>query len=204
MVKVLGECSQGHLWLPAKSVIHNAPVHLQDWLTNTQSLTLRLSNFFHTKVIVNVLEQNKGMPDSSELSAIGCTGRGKGFIIRRVQLVIDDIPRVYARSIFPEGSLVTPDKKILQLDDTPLGKWLFTHPELFRSSFEITKTSPQKLPCDAFHSLKEALIENQIWARRSLFSLPERPPVLVSEYFITRMQETIKNTAHLKPPALQN
>ena len=187
------------IWLPETTALRHVPKHWHEWLTNTESLTKKLSLAYAAELKVNVLEQDWGVPDATELEALGMSEHGKTlthknhYVIRRVQLTLNGIARVYARSIFPKNCLTLGEKNIHQLGETPLGKWLFTHPELIRNPFEITQIKAELLPSDA-----GAPTEKSLWGRRSIFSLNNHNPMLVTEYFLTEMPiATLHQTARL-------
>jgi chorismate--pyruvate lyase len=54
---------------------------------------------------------------------------------------------------------------VLELNEKPLGEYLFSHPDLIRSSIDITPTAGDS------------------WGRRSLFYLFEKP-IMVAEFFL--------------------
>lgn len=176
------------VWLAGDTAGSYTPKNLHHWLTDTGSLTTRLSQAFQAELTVNILEQDWGIPDTTELNVLGMTAHQQRYVIRRVQLVLNGTPRIYARSIFPENCLTLQDKHIHKLGETPLGKWLFTHPELIRGPFEITQIKGALLPDDA-----GAVSEQVLWGRRSIFSLNHQQPILVTEYFLTDMPESTHN-----------
>lgn len=87
------------------------------------------------------------------------------FWSRKVVLVGNNTPWVLAHTLIPEFSLTGPLKRVLELNEKPLGEYLFSHPDLIRSGIDITPTA------------------DNTWGRRSLFYLFEKP-IMVAEFFL--------------------
>jgi len=180
-------------WLPESVGLRQAPKKLHAWLSDKGSLTKKLSGVYDAELTIHVLAQHWGKPDSTELAALNMSTEEQRYVIRRVRLSLKGIARVYARSIFPEDCLSLSDHQhIHQLGKTPLGNWLFTHPELIRQPFEITCIQGKQIESDS------GARPNQIlWGRRSTFLLNNQPPMLVTEYFLTELPEvTPKSHRH--------
>jgi chorismate--pyruvate lyase len=58
----------------------------------------------------------------------------------------------------------------MELNEKPLGEYLFNHPELIRTEMDVSA------------------LGSDTWARRSLFYLFNKP-VLVAEFFLPRLLE---------------
>lgn len=165
------------VWFPENKAISFTSESEHYWLTDKNSLTSKLEHFYNAEIKVNLLQQALGVPDETELQALDATDNQQ-FIVRRVQLVLNNVPRIYARSIFPNNNLYF-RQNISLAAHTPIGKWLFAHPEIDRSTFEITRIHSKQLEEDA-----GAPSGQQIWGRRSVFSFRSQS-ALVTEYFLT-------------------
>lgn len=87
------------------------------------------------------------------------------FWSRKVALVGGNTPWVLAHTLIPEFSLSGPLGRVLELNEKPLGEYLFSHPGLIRSGIDITP------------------LAGGAWGRRSLFYLFEKP-IMVAEFFL--------------------
>lgn len=103
-------------------------------------------------------------------------------IIRQVQLLCNDCPWVYARTVIPATSMRGRLQRLAHLGTRPLGAMLFTDPGMRRGIVELARiTHGQQLYVDALQrSLKRA---DEIWGRRSVFRIAGKP-LLVSEIFL--------------------
>lgn len=99
-------------------------------------------------------------------------------LIREVILCGQGKPWVFARSILPLTSLTGSLRHLRQQDTRPLGAFLFSQPQLVRSTIEVAQISPD-------HAYAPARLcgEQSLWGRRSLFYLKAKP-LLVSEVFL--------------------
>ena len=167
-------------WLSEQAVV-NAPDALRSWLLDPSSLTTKLSRAYQAELKVNVLTQDWGVPSPHELQLLGAMAKEyRCYIIRRVQLLLNGVPKVYARSIFPVNYCDQTYWYVLnRFKRTPLGCWLFTSSELVRSSFKITCIQGHQLASDS-----GAGPEKTLWGRCSTFSLHGLLPCLVMEFFL--------------------
>ena len=95
---------------------------------------------------------------------------------------MNNAPQVYARSVFPESTLIFTNQKLRRLGTTSLGKWLFSHPDTVRQYFEIAEVDSDLLAEDA-----EAPSGEILYGRRSVFLIASYYPILVSEFFLSEM-----------------
>jgi chorismate--pyruvate lyase len=99
-----------------------------------------------------------------------------------VQLLCDERPWVFARSLIPARTLRGRGRRLTQLGTRPLGQVLFTDPGVRRGPVEIARIAVgQRLHQQAFAGLAEP--PDAIWGRRSVFWIEERP-LLVCEIFL--------------------
>ncbi|WP_299182407.1 chorismate lyase [uncultured Neptuniibacter sp.] len=148
-----------------------APSEWRSWLTDKGSLTQRLKLLSHNNFRVEVVRQGWMRPTRSEAKALNMDHR-QFALIREVQLIGNDQPWVYARSIIPAQTLTGNRRQLKMLGNRSLGTLLFTDPTMRRGPLQIS-------------SLK-LLDQRRVWARRSIFYLAGQP-LLVSEVFLPEL-----------------
>ena len=155
------------------------PVGLWPWLSTSASLTKKLQQAGELSVVV--LENDWGKPTQREKRKLGLAPR-QAVRIRTVLLKCNDEVVIYGRSIIPAQSLRGHWRRVRQLQEKPLGGYLFRHRGLSRSAIEVTE-----LPASLFPN-----IDKTVWARRSVFR-QYGPGILVNEAFF----DTILNLTPL-------
>lgn len=141
------------------------------WLFDAGSLTQLLIQKSRQGFRVEVrAEEWLQLERPEDRACFGPLAHGHAFWSRKVTLIGDDTPWVLAHTLIPEFSLLSPLKQVLELNEKPLGEYLFSHPELVRSGMDITQF--------ADHS----------WGRRSLFYLFDKP-IMVAEFFLPAILE---------------
>ncbi len=114
--------------------------------------------------------------------------RGEAAIIREVELLVDDVPWVFARTIIPASSLRGPAKRLTLLGTKPLGEVLFAEPHTERVMMEMASLNRR-------HNLFNKAVRNmgsqpeQLWGRRTLFNL-SGSNLLVNELFLPTLGST--------------
>jgi chorismate--pyruvate lyase len=157
------------------------------WLLDEGSLTRRLVDSGQ-RFRVQRLHQGWGTPRHSEQRTLGCPRRGAA-LIREVALLLDEVPVVFARSVFPYRSLCGSLAHLRRLEASSLGAILFSDPSMRRSPFRVA--------CLAPHSayLPPALRQPEpAWARRSVFSVAGQR-LLVSEVFLAAFRPAAERPA---------
>jgi len=151
------------------------------WLLDPASLTLRLKSACHGMFRVDVLAQGWARPHLNEANTLGMRENRWGFV-REVQLLCDEQPWVFARTIIPRTTLVGSNRRLTRLKTRPLGAVLFADPTMTRGPVEIARiTSGVRLYASATQHMKK--MPEAIWGRRSVFTL-HGLPLLVSEIFL--------------------
>lgn len=157
------------------------PAALSIWLLDPASLTRRLQGLCAGEFRVRVLSQVRGRPRQDEARVLGMR-RGGLAIIRQVQLLCDEEPRVYARTVIPVSSLRGRLRRLARLGAQPLGAMLFADRGMRRGVVELARIRPgETLYADAVRDPRQA--HGEIWGRRSVFRLAHKP-LLVSEIFL--------------------
>jgi chorismate--pyruvate lyase len=157
------------------------PAAMAVWLLDTASLTRRLQGLCAGEFRVRILSQVRGRPRLDETRVLGMR-RGGQAIIRQVQLLCDEQPWVYARTVIPVSSLQGRLRRLAHLGARPLGAMLFADRGMRRGAVELARIRPgEMLYADAVRGLRHA--PGEIWGRRSVFRLAHKP-LLVSEIFL--------------------
>jgi chorismate--pyruvate lyase len=157
------------------------PAALTGWLLDSASLTRRLQGMCAGQFRVRVLSQIRGKPRQDEARALGMRHGGLA-VIRQVELLCDEQPWVYARTVIPVSSLAGRLRRLAHLGTRPLGAMLFADRGMRRGGVELARVlSGQALFADAVRGRQPG--HGEIWGRRSVFRLADKP-LLVSEIFL--------------------
>lgn len=157
------------------------PTGLADWLLDSGSLTRRLRQVCPGQFSVRVLGQYWARPLPSEAKSLKLNRQGYVWV-REVQLLCDDHPWVFARTLIPLSSLRGRCQRLTRLGTRPLGEVLFADPKIQRGDVEVACIlGSQRLHRRAFGDLPEK--SDAIWGRRSVFRIGGRP-LLVCEIFL--------------------
>ena len=151
------------------------------WLLDPASLTRRIQSACGGRFRVEVLAQGWARPHHNEMRVLGMRDPAWGFV-REVQLLCDEHPWVFARTVIPRTTLTGPRRRLTRLRSRPLGAVLFADPSMQRGPVEIARLTP----CDRLYPIatnRLAVRPDSIWGRRSVFTLAGFP-LLVSEIFL--------------------
>ncbi len=157
------------------------PADTYDWLSDTGSLTARLKRTCKQSFRVRLISQGWGRALYTEGRLLGMR-RGEAAIVREVELLIDEVPWVFARTVIPATSLRGPAKQLTMLGTKPLGEVLFADPRTERVVMEMAQLRMR-------HNLFNKAVASidgqpeQLWGRRTLFHLAGFP-LLVNELFL--------------------
>lgn len=173
----LEPCWQAHTSIAR----HGAPAELLDWLLDPTSLTRRLQLTCDGQFRVAPTGQYWQRPMLNEAQALGVRPHERCFV-REVQLLCDNQPWVFARTVIPVRTLTGPRRHLSRLGTKPLGAVLFADPTMRRSGIEIAKLLPGQ-PLFARATAGLSAPPASIWGRRSAFFLNHKP-LLVSEIFL--------------------
>ncbi len=157
------------------------PQGLACWLYDPASLTARLIAACDQQFRVQVLSQGWGTPFHNEIKRLGLRARHKA-LIREVYLYCGDTPWVFARTVIPRSTLIGKQKYLANLGSKPLGAILFADPHMRRDQFEVACITPGEYLYNAA-TQASAKKPGQIWGRRSVFYLSNKP-LLVNEIFL--------------------
>lgn len=175
------------LWIPRSRLVRGSvPSTVLDWLLDQASLTKRLQTACAGRFRVRVLSQGWARPMLNEARALGLDPR-KYAMVRQVELLCDDTPWVYARTIIPRKTLAGRLRRLAHLQSQSLGAVLFASPTMRRGEVEIANI----LANSKVHGLIERRgghLPASVWARRSVFRVYKKP-LLVSEIFLPDMEK---------------
>ncbi len=175
-------------WLPQAQVPRSRiPRAALAWLLDSSSLTERLRRHSEGRLRVRVIDQTWVRPERGEAQALGIR-YGERALVRQVQLLGNDEPWVFARTVIPVRSLQGPQRRLARLGTKPLGAVLFTDKSMRRGDLELASLLPGQT---LFETAARDLLQrpSMIWGRRSVFWLGERP-LLVSEMFLPGLLES--------------
>lgn len=168
------------------------PLELRGWLLSTDSLTQRVAAACQGDFGVRLIGQRPGAAWPSERLRLALP-RGARTYVRQVHLCCNNVPRVYARTVIPAGTLSGRYRQLQFLGGSSLGEVLFCDRGVRRGRRDIAMLTPgQALYEAAAQGL--TLRPDALWARRSLFFLAGRP-LLVNEVFLFwSARDTRQNT----------
>ena len=167
---------------PSQSPLYPS-ASLQTWLLDSGSLTAKLIKHSGGHFNVQVLQQVHARASNSEALALEIDFQQR-CLVREVILRGKGQPWVFARSVLPLSSLTGPLYHLRKQGNRPLGAFLFSQPHLKRSPIALSLISRHHA-----YVPEEFLGDAQVWGRRSIFSIDNRP-LLVSEVFLPGFPET--------------
>ncbi len=165
----------------AQLQINLIPKHILACLLDPTSLTARIVEHCPGTFGVQLLEQRKQRPLASEARQLGMR-RYQQATIRHVYLMCNDRPWVFARTVIPHRTERTHRLRLGKLGSQSLGSLLFSDRSVRRGEVQIADLrTGHKLYTLASQALADK--PHQLWARRSLFWLKDKP-LLVNEIFL--------------------
>jgi chorismate lyase len=161
---------------------HDVPAGMQAWLRDVGSLTRRvIQRCGEGSFRVRLLHQGWASPLNSERRLLR-TRRGVIMLIREVELLCNEQPWVFARTLIPATSLQRAARRLTRLGERPLGAVLFNDPGVHRGVTQVARLLPRHPLFDAACAHLDAR-PAALWGRRTLFYLHGRP-LLVNEIFL--------------------
>ena len=169
-------------WYPSSQRFWgDLPSDLADWLLNHGSLTQRLRCACAGRFRVRVLRQGWSRPARDEARILGSRLDAWAWT-REVQLLCNERPWVFARTLIPAHTLRGRGRRLTYLGTRPLGHALFADPDVRRGPVEIARIiAGQSLHQRVFAGCAEP--PDAIWGRRSVFWIG-KCPLLVYEIFL--------------------
>ena len=150
------------------------------------SLTRAIIHACEGRFGVRVERQGWGGASPSERRILGMP-RGLTALLREVELLCDERPWVFARTLIPATSLTGGARRLAHLGDKPLGAVLFADRNTRRLAVEVARIGPRHglfhAACSHMEELPEA-----VWGRRTLFAFAGQR-LLVNEIFLPTIPE---------------
>jgi chorismate--pyruvate lyase len=154
---------------------------LLGWLTERGSLTARLRACCGAGFAVRVLAERWMRIPAREARVLGIAPTAR-CLVREVQLLCDDTPWVYARSVLPAQALTGPWRRLRRLGAKPLGAVLFADTRIERAAFEFAALKPAQRG-DPRALRAPGPQDSILWGRRCIYRCGRRR-LLVSEFFL--------------------
>ncbi len=164
------------------------PDHIYAWLKDPASLTRRVTDACNGSFSVRVRFQGWGKAMNSESRLLRLRLR-ETCLIREVELLCNDEPQVFARTLMPVKSLHGAARRLFHLRNKPLGKVLFADPRTRRKQLQIARFLPQHKSFQSAVSHLEEMPE-ELWGRRTLF-LYAGKQILVNEVFLPTLVDRV-------------
>ncbi|NOZ55090.1 MAG: chorismate lyase [Gammaproteobacteria bacterium] len=184
------------VWRPQRQIYGTdlLPSSISTWLFDNSSLTKRLQEHCTHCFEVKVLQQTWAKPMLNEAQRLKMRKSSYAFV-RQVQLLCDNTPVIFARTVIPPHTLRGKQRRLARLGKKPLGAVLFADKSMRRTEMEIAHIEPgQQLYRLATRHLSLAV--QVLWARRSVFYL-DKHPLLVCEIFLPDIaSQTILNAQY--------
>lgn len=162
--------------------LDTASSNIKEYLLFTGSLTQKISDESNGKFSLTVLANDWQTLCVDESQALSLNKDEQGFI-REVLIYADELPVIYAKTIFPAETLNETNTALKQLGNQSLGDILFKSDNCSREYLEyatLDKTNALYKRIEQHSSLHN---QENIFARRSLFLMQEKP-LLVLEAFL--------------------
>ncbi len=158
-------------WLSPDRLDRSPSDDWKQWLFDSSSLTQLLIQKSKQDFSVEVVAEGWVVLSRVEVRGkFGPVSADHRFWSRKVILLGHNKPWVLAHTLVPEHSFLSPLKQVQDLNEKPLGEYLFSHPDLVRSGMDITPFAGDS------------------WGRRSLFYLFGKP-LMVAEFFLPSLLE---------------
>lgn len=162
-------------------VTETIPLHVQQWLFDSASLTAKLIARCPGKFSVELISQNKACPTLDESRVLSLRQRQLA-VIRQVVLHCDQQSWVYARTVIPIRTLQGSLRQLVKLGNRPLGAVLFADKSIKRGAVEVASIKP----CHQASQWAGFKQQHNVWGRRSVFS-KQHKHLLVSEFFLPEL-----------------
>lgn len=125
------------------------------------------------------LRQGRQMVSRDERNVLGIEPR-RYALVREIKMGKAHENWLYARTVIPNETLRGQAKRIASLNDTPIGKILFSRNGAHRESLSVQRTVNLPQPVT---DLLETSAPFPLWVRRSIFRFDDKP-LLITETFL--------------------
>jgi chorismate--pyruvate lyase len=161
---------------------------LAGWLLNPHSFMQRLKQAGIRAARVQVIKQRWEFPNRQDAAYLGLEPR-RYALVREVLIASKENPWMFARTVIPRATLTGREQLLARLKNRAIGTMLFNNPRVRRSDFEFAQVN--KAQQDYKKIWQHCDLETpELWARRSVFYLPEKKLSLTEVFFPTLMELT--------------
>ena len=159
-----------------KKIQTGVPHKLKSWLQDPGSFMARLASFGVKDARIEVLNQAwvLALPEEAQQLQL----KDGHALIREVFIKSHERFWMFARTIFHPAIFAGETIGLTQLQNQSLGSVLFSYPGIQRSEFEFLQFDKN----DVTYPHMTALTERPLWARRSIFSLPQKSLLLIEVF----------------------
>jgi chorismate lyase len=158
-------------------------------LLDSGSLSVFLEKYCNGDFNLQLVRQSwqRPLPDEAKVLFLGT---GKYALLREIYLRCGDTPLVYGRSIIPVRTFTGAERRLARWGQRPLGDYLFTGKNTWRTRIEITQITPVER---LFNLAKKNISfkDTVLWGRRSIFYIKNKP-LLIVEVFLPEIIRCIK------------
>jgi len=162
---------------------------MRTWLYNDDSLTARLVAGCPENFRVEVLKQRYARVQRNEARLLEIPLHQLA-LLREVYLYCGKVRVVYARSIIPLKTLSGDQRRLAYLGERPLGGFLFSCPSMQRGQVQLASIQRGD-PVYARATQSEEVGADQLWGRRSVFRLEDKP-LIVAEIFLPAVNQIVQ------------
>jgi chorismate--pyruvate lyase len=162
------------------------PAETLSWLLEAGSLTQRIKLACGCGAFrVNVLNEAWQYAGMDEYTLLGVRENAR-VLVREVQLLCDETPWLYARSLIPATTYTGRLRRLKHHGSRSLGAALFADRTMRRDPLQIIAVQPDVIPGNIQNT------NRLVWGRRSVFYLQDQP-LLVAEYFLPDIYKNSKD-----------
>jgi chorismate--pyruvate lyase len=167
-------------WKPYRLLTETPSPLLSNWLLCASSFMQRLKNHGIAHARIQVLRESWRLPLQDECQKLKIASR-RFALVREVLIDSVEGQWMYARTVIPQMTLTGKERRLGHLKNRSLGSVLFKDPTMTRSPFELTRLPAQYV----------SLTGEDLWARRSVFRVSNKPLLLTEIFFpaIENLQE---------------
>ncbi|QIZ78368.1 chorismate--pyruvate lyase family protein [Ferrimonas lipolytica] len=162
-----------------------SPSHMDHWLTDKSSLTLRLKALCRRFEVTLLGEWQQ----PAQQDGVGwCCG--DPLWLREVLLCLDGVPWVYALTEIPLSTLNHTEVDFTALGNRPLGEVLFSHQQMRAGQLTVNHYDAHSRPAQLAAELGQAP-NSPLWGRSRDFALAGKP-LRVNEVFLPVAEQRLR------------
>ncbi len=135
---------------------------LRDWLLEERSMTRRFER--HCRQVTVRITREGFISRQQATPEVALLPQEMRYWLREIVLYGDGVPWLAGQTLLPESTLTGRDRQLLELGTMPLGRYLFSSPDLTRDFIDVGSSG-------------------ELWGRRSRLRLAGKP-LLLTELFL--------------------